>query len=166
MTTYNAYLEVDYGRMPGADRIDTLMDELAAYHPSLSEPSSGWFGVRITLPAENLDQAAHTAIAVVERATGASTVLAEVMTEAEFNARQGFTTIPELVSTTEFAEMLGVSRARVGQMIDEHKLRTATRVGGTTVIARSEAIAKALAAGRDITPYTADLGVTYDPKVP
>jgi hypothetical protein len=76
-----------------------------------------------------------------------------VLTTEEWNKREGFTTMPELISTTDFATLMGIHRTRVSQMISEGKLTTAQRVGGTHVIAMSEAIAKAKAAGRDTSQY-------------
>lgn len=135
MTNYIAYLELD-ARGLNAATVDSVNDALESYQPSLSESPRGWLAVRISVPADSLEQAFRTAIAVVERATAATAILAEVTTEAEADAREGFATIPDLLSVTDTAEFLGVSRARVNQMIDERRL-PAWKVGSTYVLPAS-----------------------------
>jgi len=126
MTTYIASIETNR-RGADADAVDTLHDALAAYHPSISMSPHGWTTITITVPAENLTQAAQTAAAVTEKAAG-DLVSLTVMTEQERDQRIGFQTVPELVGVAEAATMLGVSPQRVRQMIDEGKL-SAHRIG-------------------------------------
>lgn len=136
MTSYNATIEVD---LKGDVDVDQVMGELEAYHPSLSTSPRGWWAATITLPAESLLQATQTAVAVVERAYGAPSLTAAVMPTSEFDARQGWAPVPELVSVRQAAELLGVSRQRVLQRIDEKTL-PAEKVGREYVIPRSAVV--------------------------
>jgi len=124
MTLYNATVETS---RRGFDT-DAVMDALAAFHPSLSESERGWATATITLPGESLAQATVSALAVVGQAFGAEPVAAEVMTTAEFDAREGWAAVPELLSVTQVAERLGVSRQAVLQRIESKSL-PASRVG-------------------------------------
>ena len=105
------------------------MDALADYHPAVWTSPRGWLSVTITVPAENLRQAAATALAVVEQAAGAPAVSIDVMATDEFDARAGFVPVPDLVGTSEAAEILGVSRQRVLQLARSGAL-PASPVGG------------------------------------
>ena len=141
-TSYAAHIELTETQ-PTNDRVLALMDALATYHPAVGISPRGYLDAQITVPAESLAQAITTAVAVVEAAAGVPALRAEVMTEAEFDAREGYVPMPDLVSITEFAELMGITRQRAIQMVAENKLTTAQKVGKTIVIARSEAIAKA-----------------------
>lgn len=133
MKMFNANVEVQRRDVDA----DQAMERLAGYHPTIGTSDRGWVCARISLPAEDLAQACHTAAAVITQALEAEAIAAEVMTEAEFDAREGWEPAPvDLVSVTEAAELLEVSRQRVLQMIDEHKL-PATKVGRSWHIPRS-----------------------------
>lgn len=136
MEMYNATIDVAKREQLTDDTIDAVMARLEQYHPALGTTPRGWQSVIISLPAESLLQATTTAVAVVEAALGALAVSAEVMTSAEFDLRQGWEPVPDLVSVSEAAEILGVSRQRVLQRV-EAKTLPATRVGTGWVIPRS-----------------------------
>lgn len=121
MSTYNAYIEVRATDV-SESHVDELMDALADYHGTVSESARGWLALRLSVPGDSLAQATRTAILVAESETGATAIAAEVLTEEEFAARQGFVPVPDLIGATQAAERLGVSRMRVNQMLDEHKL--------------------------------------------
>lgn len=127
MHHYVAHIEVEAERID-LEGVDRVMDELEDFHPSLSESPRGLQAATIALPAESLRQATAAAIRLVEAAYGGQAVAAEVMTEAEFDARQGWVPMPELVSVAEAAELLGVSRQAVMDRITRKTL-PATRVG-------------------------------------
>ncbi|PWC05425.1 helix-turn-helix domain-containing protein [Agromyces badenianii] len=139
-TMYSAHIEVNSKKLT-PDMVDELMQALAAFHPSVGQSPRGYVGAQITLPAENLLQATTTAVAVVERATGATAIAAEVMTEAEFDARQGFIPVPDLLSVSEVAERLGITRTAVQKRIDAHGFVTAQKVGNAWVVAEHEVAA-------------------------
>ncbi|GAA4120409.1 hypothetical protein GCM10022215_23980 [Nocardioides fonticola] len=134
-TSYNAIIEVDR-RDTTTDDVDDILDQLETYHASLSESARGFLEATITLPATSLAQASATAIAVVEKATGAPAIAAELMTTAEFDRRFGFEVVPDLVSVTEAAEILGVSRQAIAQRI-QSKTLAAVQIGSTWAIVRS-----------------------------
>jgi len=137
MTMYNAAVEVATRQATTEAALDAAMERLSPFHASVGVGPRGWASARISLLGETLAQAAAAAVALVEAAfDGAPALVAEVMTEAEFDIREGWQTLPELVSVTEVAQLLGVSRQRVLQRI-EAKTLPATRVGRDWVIARA-----------------------------
>lgn len=142
MKMYNAAVEVATKRY-GEDTADELMEALAAYHPSVGTSARGWLEARISVPAESLLQASTTALAVVEQATGAAAIAAEVMTEEEFAAREGFTVEPDIVSSADAAELLGVSGARIRQLAADGRLQEIPTAGRSKVFTRSSVLALA-----------------------
>jgi predicted DNA-binding transcriptional regulator AlpA len=144
MNQYTAYVEV---RERGVDqqRVGQLLERLIAYSATISQSPRGWLAARVTLPADNLLQATSSAVALVETVTGAQAVAAEVMLHTEFQARKSAVPMPELVGANDAAAMLGVSRVRVHQMIDDGTFPTAQKVGSGYVIARSDVESKSRA---------------------
>lgn len=136
MRMYNAAVEVDTKEI-SEDYVDALMDKLKPYHPAIGTSPRGWLQVRISVPAEALVQASMTAVIVVETETGRTAIVCEVMTEEEFDAREGFTTEPELVSAAQAAEILGVSRERVRQLAGVGRLQEVPWEGRSKVFTRS-----------------------------
>jgi excisionase family DNA binding protein len=130
---YSAHIEV--ARRDDGWSTDAVLDALAPFHPSVGTSPRGWADAQVSLPAETLAQATAAACAAVSHAFAAEVVAAEVMTEAEFAAREGWTPVPELVSVTEAADMLGVSRQAILDRI-ARKTLPAEKVGREYVIAR------------------------------
>ncbi len=131
---YSAHVEVDHR---GDVDIDQVMDQLEPYHPAVGTSPRGYPDAQISLPAETLAQACTTAIAVVSAAYGgAAAVACEILTEAEFDARQGWETVPDLVSVSEAAVLLGVTRQAVLQRIGTKSL-PATKIGRDYAIPRA-----------------------------
>jgi excisionase family DNA binding protein len=133
---WNAHLELDLKMTD--DRVDDLMEKLAIYSVSVSGAPHNRIAVTITLPATSISQAFTSAVAVIEHAAGASIVAAEILPTDEFDARSGLEPVPALSSVSEAAELLGVTKPRVNQMITEGKFRTARKVGNSYVIAYRE----------------------------
>lgn len=133
MEMYNAIVEVASKKTVD---VDAVMDKLEAFHASLSESARGWNTAHISLPGESLEQATAAAVAVVSAAYGAAAIACEVMTEKEFLAREGWAPVPDLVSVTEAAELLGVSRQAVLQRISSGSL-PATKIGRDHAISRA-----------------------------
>lgn len=143
MEMYNAAVEVAAKTNKITDaRVDVLMGKLADYHGTLGTSPRGWLEYRISLPAENLAQACSTAIAIITQLDSGAPIACEVMTESEFNARFGFEDLPELVSASEAAEILGVTRQAVQQMHAAGRL-PGSKVGNSLAFPRStvEAVA-------------------------
>ncbi|SDP33616.1 DNA binding domain-containing protein, excisionase family [Nakamurella panacisegetis] len=109
----------------------------------MSRSDRGRVEVIITLPADTLRQAITTALPLLEQAGDVPVISLEVMTTDEFDTRNGIDPIPDLVSVSGAAELLGVTRTRVQQLIDEGKL-PGSMVGRTYVIPRA-AVFKQLA---------------------
>lgn len=136
---YNVAAELDTTTPIDADTIDRYYDALDGYHASFSTGAHGRTRVLVTLPADTLDLAIRTAIAVIEHGTGSRVVALEAMTSDDFDRRDGLPTLPELVGGPEAADILGISRQAVKVMIDSGKFATATRIGERGVaIARAE----------------------------
>jgi excisionase family DNA binding protein len=136
MNSYSITIEVNDATPLAGDDVDRITGELEEFAPALSNSARGFRSATITAPGASLRQATASAVAVVEAAFGAEAIVCEVMTEDEFDVRQGWVAVPELVSVSEAAALLGVTRQRVQQRINEHTL-PATRVGSGYVLPRA-----------------------------
>lgn len=140
MRDYNAVIEVTYrpeGTGIDGDLADKIFDDLAACSPAISISERGWLEITITLPAESLIDATATALKVVNVATKSDPVSIAVTTTDEFDRRVGLVPrVPDLVSVTEAAEILGVSRQAVMDRINRKTLQ-ARKVGREYVIHRA-----------------------------
>lgn len=116
---------------PGTGELDELTEALAAWHIALGRSAAGNLTVTLTVPADNIGQAIATALAVVTPHLDALGL--SCLPEQTRDERQGWDPVPPLLSVTEAAERLGVSRQRVAQMIHERKL-PATRIGNTFAV--------------------------------
>lgn len=126
-----------------SDEIDVAMDRLATYAPSLGVTPRGHQTARITFPADSIAQAATTAAHVVQHALDGDVIRIDVMPEDEADQREGEVEVPDLLSTPEAAELLGVTQQRIRQMIAEGKL-AAHRVGERSIaLVRREVEARA-----------------------
>ena len=139
MTTwYTAHIELAERQLD--DRFETMIGRLDGYRPLVELSESGWVGVRIELPAENLETATRGAIALVEAAGESVAIAVEVMSAQESNARRNFAPTPDLMSVSEVAAELGITRTAVQKMIDNEKFPSATKVGSAWVIARPDVL--------------------------
>lgn len=144
MKHFTAVVEISKrGNMSG-DEVDTIMDRLQSYHPSLSVSPHGYRSARFTVPADDFAQAVQSAALIGRHAfDDVELVRVEVMSEAEAELREGSLEVPDLVGVTEAAELLRVSPQRVRQMIDEGKL-AAHRIGERSfALVRNEVAARA-----------------------
>jgi excisionase family DNA binding protein len=142
-TTYSVHIEFERRDLPPAEA-ERILTQLEDWHAAVGHSPRGYVDVQITLPAEDLARAASTALAIAAPVVNAQPIRVEAMTEAEFDARLGEVPMPELVGVTDAAEMLGVSRQRVLQMVDEGKL-AGTRIGKSIALARDEVLARSAA---------------------
>ena len=131
MTDYTA--EIAFRGNLTDDHIDHLMGALAPFHVAVSGGTDGTFDVTLTAPAENLRQATHALLAVAEAATGEPATSIEVLATSAWDRRNGFIPVPELVSVTDAAAQLGVSRQAVLQRLESGSL-AGQKVGKTWVI--------------------------------
>lgn len=153
--------------LSGKPLTDTEADHALEQLPGLSAviaDSHGHPDVLLTLGADDVVQAATLGVAVIERATARTVTAVQVIPTEAWDARQGFVPIPELIGATEAAALLGVSRQRVAQLVDEGKL-PARRAGNALVFARGTVEAYAHAHSTVVTPTTtATAEVTRAPK--
>lgn len=138
-TMYSAHVELERQRV-SEDQIDSLMRALQTFHGAVGKSPRGWVDAQISVPAENLTQAAAIAVATVEAAARGAGMTAEalaieVMTESEWNVREGWEDDemdvldealagPSVIGSEETAKILGVSRQRVMQLVNEGQLQS------------------------------------------
>ncbi len=69
--------------------LDEAMKTLSDYRPALAVSPRGWVEVQICFPATGLAHACTTAAAIARAATGAEAIACQVLTEREYEARNG-----------------------------------------------------------------------------
>jgi excisionase family DNA binding protein len=137
-TEYNATITLDR-RLPatGADPwTDDVVDALAGFSPVVGRDPNGQASLTFTIPATDLRAAVTTALALAADATHTELVGLEVITAAEFDRRNGLEPLPALVSVTEAAQLLGVTRQAILQRLDAGTL-PGERVGNAWVLQRT-----------------------------
>ncbi|MBW3084203.1 hypothetical protein KEM60_00389 [Austwickia sp. TVS 96-490-7B] len=133
MNTYRVEVELDR-RFPDDDEIDTIMDRLHEFDGTIgSNPGAGPV-MSMFVPAESARQAVVMGESIAREFGEAVSI--EALRADLWEKREGWEPIPELMSVTEVAEDLGVSRQRVQVMIDTGKV-PAKKVGKTWVVAKS-----------------------------
>jgi len=151
MTHYVAELSFPVAGVTPA-QATAILEDLEGFHAAVA-PGPARLEITMSFPAESPVSAQRIALdravdAVASRGgrgggtrTGVGTMptFVAVMTEDEFDQRESFDRIPDLLTPPQAADILGVSQQRVRQMIDEGKFLSAQRVGERTiVIARAE----------------------------
>ncbi|WP_430787027.1 hypothetical protein [Actinoplanes sp. G11-F43] len=118
------------------DVVDELADRLADFAPAVSVEDDARVALHLTVGAGTM-RAAFTRAekAVADAAAGlmeAEPVAIEVMTQQEFDLRLLRPRVPELWGVTEAAEFLGVSPARIDQLVKEQpeKLPMVAKLAG------------------------------------
>ncbi len=134
MTNYNATatLTTPFARLP-MSTIDVMLDELAAYAPAIVPGPTGDTEIVITLPADNLTQAITTARTIL---TKYRPIGLEVIPTDLWDKRQNVTPVPELLSVTDVATLLNVTRQAVLQRVESGSL-PAVKVGSAWIIPAS-----------------------------
>jgi excisionase family DNA binding protein len=130
MRLYNLALELDAGSDAAEGSLgDRLLDQFADFHPVVTASSLHRTELILSIAAEHLWQAL-----AISRALASDLRVTRVVVEssADFDRRRD-AEIPPLLSVTEAAKMLGITRAAVQQRIDKGAL-PATRVGSNWVI--------------------------------
>ena len=136
---YNVVAELD---VPfDEETVEQLIDPIVDYGGAVGRSELGRTEVVFTLPADSVRQANTTALAILEQYP--STLLSlRVLTAADFDRLTETTELPPLVSVSEAAEELGVSRQSILKSIKSAKL-PATRVGDTWAVRKSVVQARA-----------------------
>lgn len=126
---------------------EDVVTALEGYHPAAGRSPFGRVEVTISLPAESLRQAVTTALSVIETSTGLSVAAIEVLTTDDFDRRNGLDPVPGLLSVSEAAAFLAVSRQRVLQLVDAGAL-PAVKIGKTLALHRTAVEVRAAETGR------------------
>lgn len=106
-------------------RTDSILDALAPYSPAIAADATGLAEVVITFPADNLAQAVRTAVGLLDPL---HPIGLEVVLTSLWDKRSEAIPVPDLLSVSEVADRLGVSRQAVLQRIESGSL-PATRIG-------------------------------------
>ena len=122
--------------------VDKALDALDGYHAALGTSDHGRDQVTLTLPADDLRQAVVTGLAVIAAQLGRRVLSVEAMPTDEFDKRAGIAPLPELLSITDAAELMGVSRQAVHQRLESGSLG-GQKVGTTWVVPRAAIVAAA-----------------------
>lgn len=130
-TMYNATIELDTpaGEAAGP-RGDQLLDRFADYHAVLARSLLGRVDLILSLPALGLWQATATVRALV---ADLPVTRLTIETSTDFDRRSDAEIPARLLSVTEAAEKLGLTRAGVQRRIDAGTL-PALKVGSTWAI--------------------------------
>lgn len=133
MTTYNVVAEIDTAF--DSDAVDELLDPIADHGGAVGRSELGRTEVVFTLPADSVRQATSTALALLDQYPSALLSL-RVLTTEDFDRLTDGYELPALVSVTEAAALLGISRQGVLKAIDTHKI-PAIRVGDTWALRKA-----------------------------
>jgi excisionase family DNA binding protein len=135
---YNCRLE--YLLEATEERADDLVTTFLGFHPAASPAENNQLEVWLTIQAANLRQAVEVGLALGAKYDAELSAI-EVLPTADYDRRVGLTPVPELISTDDAADLLGVSRQAVDKQIRSGKLR-GHRVGERTVVlARADVLA-------------------------
>lgn len=134
MTSYNATITLAERLDQLTDeRTDAIIDALADHHPAITRSAAGDAMVTITIPADSLRQAIATAQALLAEL---QPIGLEVLPTDVWDRLVDLIPTLELLSVTEAAERLGVTRQAVLQRIESGSLQ-AKLVGRTWIVPAS-----------------------------
>lgn len=131
-TNYNATITTR--RLTETD-IDRYIEELNTYHVAVSNPRANEGQIILTIPANTLTQAIQTTQAIASNA-GITIDALTIETTERFDTLANEIPMPKLISVTEAAQLLKVSRQAILQRITAHTI-PATKIGDTWAIPRA-----------------------------
>ncbi len=139
MKHHAVYVELDV-KQPSDAKITAVFEGLKplGYSPAVGTSPAGRLDATLTVPADSVYEATAARRGRGAADCRAAAVRIDALDGDEHDAVQGFDQIPDLVSVSQAAEILQVSRQRVQQMIDAGQFVTARKVGNATVLATSE----------------------------
>lgn len=123
-THFVASIELDRPIPDQDEQIDALMDALVDVHGALGAAPNGNLILTITIPAENLRQA--TSLALTVAAPHGNPIAITATPEALRDHREGLAPLPELLSTTQAAQRLGMTRQGIAAAIKAGNLQAIT----------------------------------------
>lgn len=130
MTSYNATVELALLADDITPQIgDELIERFIDWHPAIGVSTLGRAELIITLPAETFTQATSAVSALT---TGLDVVRTIVETTKDFD-RRSMAEVPPLMSVSEVADTLGVTRTAVQKKINSGAI-PAVRVGTTWAV--------------------------------
>lgn len=136
---YNVVAELDAPFDEGT--VELLIDPIADYSGAVGRSELGRTEIVFTLPADSVRQANTTALAILDQYPPALVSL-RVLPAGDFDRLTEAAELPALVSVSEAAQELGVSRQSILKSIKTAKL-PATRVGDTWAVRKSVVQARA-----------------------
>ena len=131
-TNYNATITTRH--LTETD-IDRYIEALNTYHVAVSNPRAGEGQIILTIPANTLTQAIQTTQAIATSA-GITIDALTIETTERFDTLANEIPMPKLISVTEAAQLLKVSRQAILQRITAHTI-PATKIGDTWAIPRA-----------------------------
>lgn len=131
-TNYNATITTHH--LTETD-INHHLNTLTPYHVALSNPRTGEGQIILTIPANTLTQAIQTTQAIATSA-GITIDALTIETTERFDTLANEIPMPKLISVTEAAQLLKVSRQAILQRITAHTI-PATKIGDTWAIPRA-----------------------------
>ncbi|BAQ31584.1 helix-turn-helix domain-containing protein [Bifidobacterium scardovii] len=137
MEYWNVVIEFDH--CYADDGVDEdILDAFLDWHAAVAQSPSGRLEVTLSLPAESMRQACLTALSLLaDRKSLPEAIQIRVLQSAEFDRLNGFAPVPPMLSVTEAAAVLNISRQRVLQMIHDHSLH-GVKVGNGWALVRAE----------------------------
>ena len=131
-TNYNATIATRH--LTETD-IDHYIETFNTYHVAVSNPRAGEGQIILTVPANTLTQAIQTTQAIATSA-GITIDALTIETTERFDTLANEIPMPKLISVTEAAQLLKVSRQAILQRITAHTI-PATKIGDTWAIPRA-----------------------------
>jgi excisionase family DNA binding protein len=147
-------VEIEFGIPASPEVGEAIVDAFASLGGVAGVSDHGNADVMASVRAPTMTEATIAVLEIAEKAGVGRVVCLQVMPAHEWAARQGFLSRgePEVISVTEVAGILGVSRQRVHQLIASGRIPS-HRVGHSHVIERSDIVE--YAKGRAIAPSSA-----------
>lgn len=137
MDYWNVIIEFDHKY--GVDDVDEdILEAFAEWHAVVSPAANQHIEATISVTAENMRQACVQSIALLNMHDSLPEACRiSVMRSSEYDKMNGFTPVPPLVSVSEAAVILKVSRQRILQLIHDGSLN-GVKVGNGWALLRAE----------------------------
>lgn len=132
MPSYTAIVELD-GAPHTEDEIDALMDRLSAFHVTVGESIRRNPQITLTIDGATLAAASQAAHSLIESADSRVIASSQIMFTHDFDKTGGVLEVPPLLSVSEVAERLGITRQAVMKRITTGSL-PATKIGNAWVV--------------------------------